>query len=74
MLVREILEVLIQLSHRAAHLAQLIRSEPELLKLLTEEKVGDEKNAGFEKDFKTLADILIQEMVRYEISVKVISY
>jgi hypothetical protein len=43
-LVGEILKVLIDLSNRAAHLAQVIRSQPELLKLLTEEKTGAEKN------------------------------
>ena len=29
-----------------------------------EEKTGTEKNSKFEQDFKTLADVLIQETVR----------
>ena len=32
-----------------------------------EEKTGAEKNAKFEQDFKTLADVLIQETVRHEV-------
>ena len=32
-----------------------------------EEKTGTEKNAKFEQDFKTLADVLIQETVKNEV-------
>ena len=38
-----------------------------MFQLLVEEKTGAEKNAKFEQDFKTLADVLIQEMVRHEV-------
>ena len=38
-----------------------------MFQLLVEEKTGAEKNAKFEQDFKTLADVLIQETVRHEV-------
>jgi len=50
---------------KANSIAVACRQKPELLNLLTQEK---EKNAKFEQDFKTLADVLIQEVVRYELS------
>ena len=31
------------------------------------EKTGDEKNAAYSQDFKTLADVLIQETVRHDL-------
>ena len=33
-----------------------------------EEKTGEDKNAKFDQDFKTLADVLIQETVRHDVS------
>jgi len=50
---------------KANSIAVACRQKPELLNLLTQEK---EKNAKFDQDFKTLADVLIQEVVRYELS------
>ena len=38
-----------------------------MFQLLVEEKTGGEKNAKFEQDFKTLADVLIQETVKHEV-------
>ena len=38
-----------------------------MFQLLVEEKTGTEKNTKFEQDFKTLADVLIQETVRHEV-------
>jgi hypothetical protein len=32
-----------------------------------QEKIGDQKNARFSRDFKTLADVLIQETVRHDL-------
>jgi inositol polyphosphate 1-phosphatase len=32
-----------------------------------EEKTGEDKNAKFDQDFKTLADVLIQETVRHDV-------
>lgn len=34
---------------------------------MVEEKTGEDKNAKFEQDFKTLADVLIQETVRHDV-------
>ncbi|KAL5006428.1 hypothetical protein ScPMuIL_015234 [Solemya velum] len=66
----EVLEVLISCSEKGANIARIIRSESALLQLLVEEKTGDQKNERFVQDFKTLADVLVQEMVRYELSRK----
>ena len=43
------------------------RQEEALFQLLVEEKTGSEKNAKFDQDFKTLADVLIQETVKNEV-------
>ena len=43
------------------------RREEALFQLLVEEKTGSEKNAKFDQDFKTLADVLIQETVKNEV-------
>ena len=32
-----------------------------------QEKIGDQKNAAYSQDFKTLADVLIQETVRHDL-------
>ena len=32
-----------------------------------QEKTGDQKNASYSRDFKTLADVLIQETVRHDL-------
>jgi len=53
---------------KANNIAVACREQPELLSLLTQEKSGDDKNAKFAQDFKTLADVLIQEAVKYELS------
>ena len=42
-----------------------------LFKLLIEEKSEDTKNKRFVRDFKTLADVLIQEMVKDYLGSKV---
>jgi inositol polyphosphate 1-phosphatase len=57
--------LLICLSEKGAALARLIRREKGLFQLLIEEKTGAAKNKRFEVDFMTLADVLIQETVRY---------
>ena len=33
-----------------------------------QEKIGAEKNSAFVQDFKTLADVLIQETVRHDLA------
>eukprot|EP01102_Stenamoeba_stenopodia_P012129 TRINITY_DN378_c0_g1_i1.p1 TRINITY_DN378_c0_g1~~TRINITY_DN378_c0_g1_i1.p1 ORF type:complete len:403 (+),score=78.88 TRINITY_DN378_c0_g1_i1:316-1524(+) len=65
-LVREMTVV----SERAATIARACRAEKALFHLLVEEKKEDSKNARFVQDFKTLADVLIQETVRYYLANK----
>ena len=64
----KLLENLICVSEKAANLARACRSDAKLFELLVEEKTGDAKNAKFVQDFKTLADVLIQETVRHDLS------
>ncbi|XP_071811701.1 inositol polyphosphate 1-phosphatase-like [Apostichopus japonicus] len=64
----DLLECLIKLSEKAGKLARIIRSENTLFKLLVQRKDDIHKNDdSFVHDFKTLGDVLIQEMIRYEI-------
>ena len=63
-----LLQLLLHLSEKAANLARSIRSERSLFDLLVEEKTGDQKNKRFVQDFKTLADVLIQELIRHEVT------
>jgi len=58
----EFLQSLICASEKAANIARACRQEPALFSLLVEEKTL--------QDFKTLADVLIQETVRHDISQK----
>ncbi|XP_054280735.1 inositol polyphosphate 1-phosphatase-like [Macrosteles quadrilineatus] len=64
---RNILRSIILLSEKAANIARTIRKEDHLLSLLTREKKDDEKNQRFFQDFKTLADVLVQEVVKHEL-------
>ena len=59
---------MICVSEKAANLARACRSDANLFELLVEEKTGDAKNTKFVQDFKTLADVLIQETVRHDLS------
>lgn len=67
-----VLENLIIVSEKAANIARKCRSDTNLFKLLVEEKKPEESNTRFVQDFKTLADVLIQETVKFEIGLKVI--
>ncbi|EDW68366.1 inositol polyphosphate 1-phosphatase [Drosophila virilis] len=62
-----LLRVLINCAEKAANIARVCRSNDELLALLVQEKTGAEANQRFEHDFKTLADVLIQETIRHEV-------
>ncbi|KAL7727325.1 hypothetical protein ACLKA6_008609 [Drosophila palustris] len=62
-----LLRALINCAEKAANIARLCRSNGELLALLVQEKTGAEANQRFEHDFKTLADVLIQETIKHEI-------
>ncbi|KAK7110820.1 inositol polyphosphate 1-phosphatase-like [Littorina saxatilis] len=68
MKVCDLLVSMLQASMKARDVARIIRSEPALLHLLVEEKKGAEKNKRFVQDFKTLADVLIQQMVSHDIA------
>lgn len=70
MKISDLAYALISAATKGANVASIIRSEDTLLQLLTEEKTGDQKNERFVQDFKTLADVLIQEMVRHDLDMK----
>lgn len=57
-------------SEKAANLARAIRAEQDLFSLLVQEKDSGEKNTRFVQDFKTLADVLIQETIKHDLSRK----
>lgn len=67
----ELVRLLLSSSEKAANIARLIRAETKLFSLLIEEKTGGAKNHRFIQDFKTLADVLIQESLRHDISAMV---
>ena len=67
----EFVGALIRCSEKAANVARLVRSEKSLFELLVEEKTGDSKNKRFVQDFKTLADVLVQETIRHDLGKQV---
>ena len=66
-----VLQLFLEVAAKASEIATVIRKERALLNLLVEEKPEVRKNHQFFQDFKTLADVLIQETVRHFISQKV---
>lgn len=64
----ELIKILLSFSERAGEIARAIRQEPKLFALLVEEKGEGEKNQRFAHDFKTLADVLIQEALRHHVA------
>ncbi|XP_048345656.1 inositol polyphosphate 1-phosphatase [Sphaerodactylus townsendi] len=62
-----LLKSLLAASEKAANIAQLCRQEEALFSLLIEEKRGADKNKKFVQDFKTLADVLIQEVIKHDV-------
>lgn len=69
----DLLKSLILVSEKAANIARICRQNEYLFSKLIEEKKND-ANPRFFQDFKTLADVLIQESVRHDISTKVMQY
>lgn len=67
MTTKELLSALINASEKAANIARVCRKNQELFNLLIEEKSGSEKNERFVQDFKTLADVLIQETIKHDV-------
>lgn len=67
----DLINKLLVVSEKAARLSRACRQNGHLLSLLVQEKKNDEKNARFVKDFKTLADVLVQEMIKYDLEKEV---
>lgn len=68
-----ILAALVRVSEKAARIARSFRQDEHLFALLVQEKTAEEgANAGrFVHDYKTLADVLIQETIRHDIGAAV---
>lgn len=67
MTTKDLLCALINASEKAANIARVCRKNEQLFNLLIEEKTGTEKNERFVNDFKTLADVVIQETIRHDV-------
>ncbi|XP_040580872.1 inositol polyphosphate 1-phosphatase [Lepeophtheirus salmonis] len=61
--VRQFVSDIVRVSEKASLIARACRREEDLFSLLIEEK-----ECGERPDFKTLADVLIQEMIKYELA------
>lgn len=70
MAAKELVEVLLQVSEKSAKIARAWRCQAELFELMVEEKPEKEKNEQFVRDFKTLADVLVQEVVKHDVTLK----
>lgn len=66
----DLLRLLLRVAEKAANVARVCRQEAPLFQLLVQEKTGDDKNKKFVQDFKTLADVVIQEMIRHDVGAK----
>ncbi|XP_063977711.1 inositol polyphosphate 1-phosphatase [Diachasmimorpha longicaudata] len=65
-----LLGALLKASEKAANIARACRQNETLFQLLIQEKSEEEKNPRFFHDFKTLADVLIQETIRHDIGLE----
>ncbi|KAJ8670683.1 hypothetical protein QAD02_001942 [Eretmocerus hayati] len=65
-----LLRVLLKVSEKAANIARVCRQDETLFALLVQEKSEEEKNPRFFQDFKTLADVLIQETIKHDIGLE----
>ncbi|KAF7279509.1 hypothetical protein GWI33_007091 [Rhynchophorus ferrugineus] len=66
----DLLKALIVVSEKAANIARTLRQNESLFSLLVEQKSDNEANPRFNEDFKTLADVLIQQMTRHDIGLQ----
>ncbi|EFA12380.1 inositol polyphosphate 1-phosphatase [Tribolium castaneum] len=66
----DLLQELIIVSEKAANIARLCRQNQHLFTLLIQKKSEKEANSRFVEDFKTLADVLIQQLVQHDIGAK----
>lgn len=67
-----LLRLLLSVAEKAANVARVCRQEAPLFELLVQEKTGADKNKKFVQDFKTLADVVIQEMIRHDVCAQVL--
>lgn len=67
----DLLKLLLRVAEKAANVARVCRKEAPLFQLLVQEKTGVDKNKKFVQDFKTLADVVIQEMIRHDVGAQV---
>lgn len=65
----ELMVALVQASEKAANIARSCRQEETLFSLLIEEKKNDNRKVS--ADFKTLADVLVQEVIKHDIGKRV---
>ncbi|KAK7872070.1 hypothetical protein R5R35_004555 [Gryllus longicercus] len=70
MTMAQFLKSLIKVSVKAANIARVCREEKHLFQLLVQEKHEGDKNPRFFQDFKTLADVLIQETIKHDIGIE----
>ncbi|XP_041120096.1 inositol polyphosphate 1-phosphatase-like isoform X4 [Polyodon spathula] len=63
----DMIAALVHASEKAAKIARACRLEESLFGLLIEEKKEGEKNKKFVTDFKTLADVLVQEVIKHDV-------
>lgn len=71
--VQELLQELVNIAEKSSQLAQICRAESDgVFKTLIQEKLNEkEKNPRFLHDYKTFADVLIQEMATVCLNTKV---
>ncbi|XP_039568949.1 CD63 antigen [Passer montanus] len=62
-----LLPALVAVSQKAAEVARRCRAEGPLARLPVAEKPGPERGPRFARDFKTLADVLIQELIKHDL-------
>ncbi|XP_069471767.1 inositol polyphosphate 1-phosphatase [Ambystoma mexicanum] len=65
-----VLRELVRAAEKAACIARASRLEESLFQLLIEEKKEGEKNKKFVTDFKTLTDVLVQEVIKHDLGKK----
>lgn len=69
--IKRFIEILLVMSEKSANIARICREDTHLLSLLTQEKKDHEKNPRLLHDFKTLVDVLVQQLIKFEIEQQV---
>lgn len=68
----KLISAIIKVSEKAANVARSCWQDEHLLSFLIQEKKEGEKNPRFLTDFKTVADVLVQELVKHDLCSEVI--